>query len=291
MDDCYLAWAADKNEFIDISVYSGDKPVKTHMHDFMELVFVAQGTCLHQYRSNEMMLIPGDVLVIFPHESHSYSINSQTVIYNCLYYPQAIGSDFELLKEINGVNSLFLARSAHRAELQKQDILHLNPADSAYIESVLRRMIEEQNNRNIGHGVVQKSNLVLLIATLGRLWDNQFKGSSYYFNDKRNMLADTLRFIDTNYANELNVKQLAQRAYMSPANFSRIFKETTGLSALVYINKVRISKSIKLLEDCSLSIGRVAEMVGIADVNYFTRLFHAKLGYTPSQYRRKTGIC
>jgi AraC family L-rhamnose operon transcriptional activator RhaR/AraC family L-rhamnose operon regulatory protein RhaS len=202
-----------------------------------------------------------------------------------------MGEDFDRLQEIAGVKSLFSGNAGCRPDQRTQEILHLHPADSSDVESVLQRMIDEQNTRRSGYGVVQKSNLILLVSMLGRLWDNQFEGGAYSFNEKRNQLAEALHHIDRHFDDELSVMQLASIVYMSPDHFRKLFKETTGMSTVKYINKVRISKSIRLLENRSLSIGRVAELVGIADVNYFTRLFHANLGYTPSEYRRKTGIC
>lgn len=291
MDSAYYQWPLGKDEQIDISMYNSDTPVGPHRHDFVEVVFVAQGSCLHEYRGSVMMLIPGDILVISPHETHSYSINAMTLIYNCLFYPEAMGGDYDSLCRINGVRNLFLAASQGSSGGGGQDILHLNPADFAYVESILQKMVAEQNTRGSGYGVVQKANLVCLIAALGRLWDNQFRDNTFYFNEKRNLLAGVLRFIDENHANELNVKQLAAMAYLGPDHFRKVFKEATGLSTVDYINKVRIAKSIALLGDCSLSIGKIAELVGIPDVNYFTRLFRAKLGYTPTEYRRKTKKC
>jgi AraC-like DNA-binding protein len=126
---------------------------------------------------------------------------------------------------------------------------------------------------------------------LGRAWESQFKESKFYFNEKRNMLVEALSYIEKNFGDELKVKQLASKVYMSPDYFRKVFKETTGLSPIDYINKVRISKSAKLLEDGGLSIARVAEMVGICDVNYFSRLFRSKLGCTPSEYRKKHEKC
>lgn len=287
MSSNYIPWPAEKEEFIKITVYRDNSPVSPHMHDFIEIVFIAQGSCLHRYHSNEIMLIPGDVFVVIPHEIHSYLINSPTVIYNCLFYPEALGTDWSLLKEIDGVNNLLMVEPFYRIEQQKQEILHLNPAESSYFESVLKKMIVEQNNKSSGFNLVQKANLILQISMLGRSWDNQFKESEYYFKEKRNMLADALSYIEKNFGKELKVKQLASKVYMSPDYFRKVFKETTGLLPIDYINKIRMSKASMLLADNQIPVARVAEMVGINDVNYFSRLFKSKFGYSPSDYSKR----
>jgi AraC-like DNA-binding protein len=291
MDSNYMPWPAENEDLIKISVFNGSTPVNSHMHDYIEIVFFAKGSSLHQYHNNEIMLIPGDVFIVVPHETHSYEINSQTVIYNCLFYPEALGADWNQLKEISGVNNLLMVEPFYRIEQKKQEVLHLNPAESSYIEVVLKKMIDEQENKNSGFQLVQKANLILLISIMGRAWEKQFKDSEYYFNEKRNILAEALSYIEENFSAELKVRQLAPKAYMSPDYFRKVFKEITGLSPLDYINKVRISKSVMLLEESALPIARIAEMVGISDVNYFSRLFRAKLGYSPSEHRKKNEKC
>jgi len=287
MGSNYIPWPAENEDHINISVYNDYSPVSSHMHDFIEVVFISQGSCLHRYHNNEIMLIPGDVFVVIPNEIHSYLINSATVIYNCLFYPEALGTDWGLLKEIDGVNNLLMVEPFYRKEQQKQEILHLNPVESSYIESVLKKMIVEQNSKSSGFNLIQKANLILLISMLGRSWDNQFKESEYYFNGKRNMLADALSYIEKNFGNELKVKQLASKVYMSPDYFRKVFKETTGLLPTDYINKIRMSKASMLLADNLMPVARVAEMVGFNDVNYFSRLFKSKFGYSPSEHSKR----
>src|SRR5690349_4181495 len=102
----YILWPAEKEEFIKVNVHNGSSPINSHMHDFIEIVFIAQGSCHHCYHKTEIMLIPGDVFVVLPHEEHSYNINSKTVIYNCLFYPEVLGEDWNILKESMGIQNL-----------------------------------------------------------------------------------------------------------------------------------------------------------------------------------------
>ena len=122
---------------------------------------------------------------------------------------------------------------------------------------------------------------------LGRVWEKQFKESELYFTEKRNMLTEALNYIDSNFTEELKIQQLASKVYLSPDYFRKVFKEITGLSPIDYINKIRMSKASNLLANNQIPIAKVAEMVGINDVSYFSRLFKSKFGYSPSEHRRK----
>lgn len=287
MDGTYLLWPAEKDEFIKISVYNDNGPVSSHMHDFIEIVFIAHGSCFHKYHDTEVALIPGDVFIVLPHEEHSYMINSKTIIYNCLFYPEVLGEDWKLIKDISGVQNLLMVEPFYRIEQNRQEILHLNSPETNYFESILKKMIKEQEDKSSGYRLVQKAYLIILLSMLGRIWENQFKESEVYFNEKRNMLAETLKYIDSNFTDELRIRQLALKSYLSPDYFRKVFKEITGLTPIEYVNSIRMSKASKLLEDDRIPIARVAEMVGINDVNYFSRLFKAIFGYSPSEYRKR----
>lgn len=287
MDSSYLPWPAEKDELIKINLYNDYYPVNSHRHDFVEIVFVAQGSCIHCYHESEMMLIPGDTFIVIPHEEHEYKINSKTLIYNCLFYTEVLGEDWNVIKSISGLNNLLMIEPFFRIEQKRQEILHLNPSSAEAVEAILKRMIEEQDHKKSGYQLMQKANLTILLSTLGRCFEEQFKETEDIYTEKRNMLAQALSYIEENFNSELRVQELASKVYLSPDYFRKLFKEITGLSPIEYINKVRLSKALKILEDDSIGISKAAEMVGINDINYFSRLFKANLGCSPTEFRKK----
>lgn len=291
MNTPYTPWPASQEDLIRISLYIGDRPVTSHMHNFIELVYIASGSCIHKYHNMEVILMPGDVFTIAPHEEHSYSISSKTVIYNCLFYPDALGEDWERLKNISSVFDMLMVEPFYREETAGQNILHLPPSKTFEVESILKKMIDEQNNRYTGYQLMQKANLIALLTLLGRAWENQFvqQQETYYY--KRKMLMDALQYIEDNIDDELKIEKLAGKVYMSPAYFRKVFKEITGMTPIEYINKTRVSIAVSLLKQKDLTISQVAEKVGIQDVNYFSRIFRSTMGCSPSEFRKKTESC
>ncbi|MEM1211173.1 MAG: AraC family transcriptional regulator [Planctomycetota bacterium] len=63
-------------------------------------------------------------------------------------------------------------------------------------------------------------------------------------------------------------------------------REQTGLSPGKYLARLRCHAACRLLGSTDLSIGRIAEAVGITDVPTFSRLFKRTLGVTATGYRR-----
>ena len=290
MGNVYIPWPDTREESIRIQVFNEAKPVNTHKHDFIEIVFMMQGKCVHSYHDTEVTLIPGDVFIVVPHEEHSYAIESRTVIYNCMFYPEVLGEDWDSMKKISGIYDFLIVEPFYRSEQKHQEILHLNRTQLSYIEEILNNMLDEQNNRPTGYKLIQKAYLTALLTYLGRIWDEQLHGDWDTYNNKRELLVEALNYIEANMENELKVNDLAARAYVSPHYFRKLFRQVTGLTPIDYINKLRISKATTLLKDKNLSISQISQIVGINDMNYFSRLFKTTTGISPSEFRKKNNI-
>lgn len=288
--DGYMKWPNTADNLIKVMCWSDNKPVDTHKHDFIEIAFIAYGSCMHTYHGSNIKLIPGDVFVITPHEEHSYKINDKTVIYNCIFYPEALGEDWDKLRDIKSIFDMLIVEPFYRFESERQEILHLEPSEASYLEMLLKKMIEEQEKKHYDLELLQKSNLIILLCLLGRAWEKQFSESKILYGGKRNMLAEALHFMENNMNSELKVEEIAAKVYLSPNYFRKIFKEATGLTPIEYINRIRISRACNLLSNGNMTVSQVAETVGINDLNYFSRLFKSIADCTPSEFKRKSEL-
>lgn len=97
-----------------------------------------------------------------------------------------------------------------------------------------------------------------------------------------------LRFIDKEYKRkDISVKNIAEEVYLTPTYLSNLFKKKTGKTLGETITEVRIKKSKEILQDKSLKLYHVADMVGYEDANYFAKIFKKRVGITPSEYREQ----
>jgi AraC-like DNA-binding protein/quercetin dioxygenase-like cupin family protein len=289
-DANYLKWPAEPDSSIKVMCWEGDYTIESHKHEYIEIAFMAGGTCSHSYLGSEVRLMPGDLFVITPHEEHAYEINSKTVIYNCLFYPEALGEDWTKLKENKNIYDLLIVEPFYRTEIGRQEILHLTPSDAYRIEALLKRMIEEQENRQENFELIQKSNLVIFLCYMGRIWKNQLMESSKAYRGKRDMLAEAITYIEGNIGDQISIDTLASKIYVSPSYFRKLFKKVTGQSPIDYINEIRISKAKQLLLEENRTVAEIAEMVGITDHNYFSKLFKAATGCSPTEYKKRSEL-
>lgn len=104
---------------------------------------------------------------------------------------------------------------------------------------------------------------------------------------KNKVIDEVLLYIHSNYSKEISVGDLAEQNYMNSSNFSRLFKNSVGISIIDYLKKIRINKAKDLLESSYKSISEIALEVGYKSENLFYKDFKRIENITPSKYREK----
>lgn len=90
--------------------------------------------------------------------------------------------------------------------------------------------------------------------------------------------------IDRDYALPLDVPTLARRALMSPAHFSRRFKEAYGETPYAYLLTRRIERAMTLLRT-GMSVTDACIAVGCTSLGSFSAKFKEIVGVPPTVYR------
>lgn len=103
--------------------------------------------------------------------------------------------------------------------------------------------------------------------------------------DKR--ITQVHSYIQSNYAEELNLKRLADLFHFNPVYLGQLFKSQTGKYFHDYIHEVRVNSAILLLQDSSLSIDEISTRVGYKNGDHFYKSFKKVTGMIPGEYRKK----
>jgi AraC-like DNA-binding protein len=100
-------------------------------------------------------------------------------------------------------------------------------------------------------------------------------------------LRRVLEHMQANLDQELSVTALAAVAQISPFYFSRLFKQSTGLSPHQYLLRQRILRAQELLADPSRRVAEVSYELGFPHQSHFTTVFGKLVGMTPRAYQRQ----
>lgn len=97
-------------------------------------------------------------------------------------------------------------------------------------------------------------------------------------------------YIREHLEEDLSLKVMASRMFLSTSYLSTLFKQRTGYSFSAYVEAVRMERAKELLLNRDISISAVACRVGYPDQAYFSRVFKRKVGCSPKAYQRRRGI-
>ncbi|MHA4811212.1 helix-turn-helix domain-containing protein [Flavitalea flava] len=90
-------------------------------------------------------------------------------------------------------------------------------------------------------------------------------------------------FIDTHYADKINLDDIADEAYFSKFHFIRQFKDIYRKTPHQYLIFVRMEKAMELLKT-GVSVSDVCYAVGFESLGSFSRLFKRIAGMPPTAY-------
>jgi AraC family transcriptional regulator len=92
-------------------------------------------------------------------------------------------------------------------------------------------------------------------------------------------------YVHEHMADDISLESLAELAELSPFHFSRVFKQTTGMSPLQFVTRERITRAQQLIRETRRSLIEIGLDVGYKNPSHFAQVFRRVAGVTPSTFR------
>jgi AraC-like DNA-binding protein len=259
----------------------GDYTETKHHHDFDELTVIAAGKGIHSIDDKDYNVQAGDVFVITRGHSHYFHHRENMIHLNVMYNLGRLPLATPYLSETPGFNAIFKLEPFLIKARQSVASLRLTPRQLQRVRHIWEVMQHEENERLPGFEVIMINRFQELVVFLSRLY------VGLHSSRKTRILAieNTIRFIDTQYAQPLTLADLYKNAGMSRPAFMKHFKESTGLSPMAYLINTRIEQSCKLLRCTNNSITDIALSAGFTNSNYFARAFRNIMKISPREFR------
>lgn len=170
------------------------------------------------------------------------------------------------------------------------EALHLSEEEEKVLTDCVAKIKQEYSQRIDNHTQrVIVSSLELLLNYSLRFYERQFNTRTTRHKDVVTQFERELKQYfqsEQHLSNRLpDIAYFAAKAHLSTHYFSDLLKKETGRSAKDHINDFVIEKAKSLLLSSQSSISEIAYDLGFNYPHYFTRLFKAKTGMTPLQYR------
>ena len=89
---------------------------------------------------------------------------------------------------------------------------------------------------------------------------------------------------------DFRIEELAEITGISFRYFETLFQKEYHVTPKAYILYLKTERAKELLLSEKLLIKDIAVMLGYSDIYHFGKIFKAKTGYTPSEYRSTHGM-
>ena len=100
------------------------------------------------------------------------------------------------------------------------------------------------------------------------------------------VLDDTIQIIENHYDEKLLLDELASMVGVSSFHLNRLFKDRTGNTPRMHLEKARIKKAKELLLTTTLNCTDIGYKVGYQSISSFYNAFKRNTKFTPSQYKK-----
>ncbi len=101
-----------------------------------------------------------------------------------------------------------------------------------------------------------------------------------------NAVEKAIECIWERYSEPLTLTEIAESALLSRFYFTRLFRDTTGITPGRFLAAIRIHQAKRLLLCTSMSIADISFAVGYNSLGSFTNQFTASVGISPGRFRR-----
>lgn len=249
-----------------------------HMHKKYEIYYLLEGSRKYFIDDSIYLVNAGNLVLIDADAVHKTAnmgdIPHSRIVVN---FSQSFIDDFSIHLKAMDLMSVFKT---------KFTVLPLSFKYKLLIENLLNRLVEvgleNPDTNKVLLQLLLSELLIMITEYVGALKEKEYD-SHQIVNTKVDKI---LKYISGNYSDELTLTSIAEKFYISPFYLSKIFKKSTNLSIVEYINSLRIREAKELLEHSSVKIADIAEKVGFSSSSHFSRTFKLVTGLSPQQYRK-----
>lgn len=170
--------------------------------------------------------------------------------------------------------------------LYEERVCHFSKASQNKILGMFQEMHEEFVKERSYTELILQGMLLRLFTTV---WEERLPENTTVSHSAKltEPIIDALYYMETHYARNLTLEELAGNAHLSTAYFSRLFSAQLGKSFSEYLVDIRLRHVQILLAESDKSVMDIAMETGYCNGDYLSAQFKKKTGMTPSEYRKQ----
>lgn len=253
--------------------------LERHSHGYYQIYYILRGAVVHHLGQSSARLSAGDGFILPPDLPHHIEpVEGSVEFYALSFTPDY----FDGTKESNKLLLDFLYYLKTEATASVHPRLTLNYEDGAFVEMLLGRIREEFLGQKTGKNELIRECLSVILTAFARVYFEE-RAHSLQAEKSRQLVHHCIAYIKNHFDEDITLTDMVRLSAMSKTSFCALFTELTGTSFKDYLNRYRIQRAAKLLQE-GTAVAAVSIRCGYNDLSTFHRNFKKYMGMAPSAY-------
>lgn len=272
-----------EGKLISLSRHARFWPCPEHTHDYVEVVYMCQGSTTHRINGELISLREGNLLFMNQNARQEVlAAGMDDIAVNFIILPEFFDTILPMMDAEDSPLKKFIV-DCLRPHSSSTNYLLFNINDILLIQNLVENLIwsllyESETDNRINQFTMGVLFLQIMSHTERLVQSNM----------EETTVVQALRYLEENYQNG-SLQELAYTFHFSVSWLSREIKKKTGKNYTELLHEKRLSRACLLLKNTDLKIEDIAWQVGYENISYFYKLFQKEMGISPRHYRKTCG--
>lgn len=238
-----------------------------HIHEQCEIYFFVSGNVEYLVESSRYPLAENSLMIMRPAEIHTPRITG-----NAKYERYAINFPTSFAAAFDPQGKLM--RAFCERPLGKENLLSPSALDTALVKKLFQQMCSDADAYD--KHLTITTHLITLLDMINRAFPERERAGQKPQNTAERMVS----YVNGHLFEKLSVPELAKHFYLSPSQFSRVFRQATGMAPWEYVTKKRLTAAKEMIHN-GHSAQSVCDTCGFGDYSAFYRAYRKHFGCAP----------
>jgi len=250
-----------------------------HTHDYVEMVYMCQGTTTHIVNGSRILLEQGELLFLDQTATHEImEAGEGDIAVNFIVLPDFFNTVLPSIGEEETPLRRFLV-DCLCGKSSGAGYLHFRVADILPIRNLLENLLLTLLDDTANRRKISQMTMTLLFLQLIGHTETLDTPSV-----EQALVLRVLSYIETNYARG-SLTELAALLHYDVCSLSREIRRRTGKTYTQLLQEKRLAQAAFLLKNTDRNVDDIASAVGYENMGYFHRIFRENFGTSPRGYR------
>ena len=255
-----------------------------HRHNYVEVIYMCQGTTTHIVDGNEVVLEEGDLLFLNQNaQQEILPAGEQDIAVNFIILPEFFNTAFSMMgAEENSLKEFLVGTLCGKND--RTSYLYFHVSDILPIQNLVENMVwtifYDISNKRSSNQIT----MGLLFLQLLNYMDKMEAGGRKFDTE---IMANVYRYIEDHFK-EGTLSELAVEMKVDVYWLSREITKKSGKTYKELLQEKRMQQAVYLLINSRIAVSDIIEAVGYDNTSYFYRKFKERYGISPKEYRIET---